>query len=111
MESRNIVLKTQIEQLDHSMNNISLQIHWEFSKPGVAIVYGQSKLAVEDLPRILSLQENAFIFELNHESRCENDFNVNPCFLYGIELFVHARVGGKFSFKMETNSSQYVFNL
>jgi hypothetical protein len=117
MESRNIVLKTMMlpmnkkEELDNSLNNLALKINWDLTKPPgtgtstLNTINGQSKLAIEDLSRILSQPEHNFIFELNHASQTENDFNFNPCFNCGIELLVHSRVSGKFSFQFETNLS------
>lgn len=118
MESRNVILKTRNGNLDRDFDNAALEIYWELTtnpRGGESQlnqkIHGCCKLAVSDLPRILSQPENSFIFEFNHRSRCENDFNLNPCFTHGIELLVHARVCGNFTFKVETNSSQYVSDI
>jgi len=112
MECRNVILKVVAGDFESFISSpkyqLELEVRWKLTKPQrednqEAEVTGVSRVPVEDLRNILSLEENAFIFELKHDGKCQNDFNTNPCLFFNIELHVHSRVGGCFTLQFDRN--------
>jgi len=59
-------------------------------------------------PPSSELDDNSFIFELNHQPQFLHDFVDKPCFFCEIELIVNPRVLGSFIFKIEKTLSELI---
>jgi hypothetical protein len=104
MASRNIVVKIEGTEERVLKEGTLLNVPWEVVHPTKkenGTVSGCNRIQLDDIKKILLLEENTLIFELQHNSRTQNDFNSNACFIFPIDLLVHSRMEGRIILQIE----------